>query len=122
MDRQAVLDKVAKHLLTQNQKSQDYGWDQTPMCVYRNNAGLKCAIGGLILDEHYHASLEGHGCTHEDVQRAVELSIGCKLHGKDTDFLIALQQVHDWYLPEKWYTALVRLAGACGLKSNWTKE
>ena len=57
---QSALTKVAIHLLNQNERA--YGYD---MCQYRakQNDGriLKCAVGALIPDYKYRASMEGHG-------------------------------------------------------------
>ena len=124
MDRQAVLDKVSRHLLTQNEKSlDDKGWDQTPMCLYRNRKGRKCAIGGLILDEHYKPSFEGHGVGFPEVMRAVELSLGCTItEQRDEEFLRDLQSIHDMYEPSRWRKSLGYFAATRGLIFNPPKE
>jgi|SRR5579859_6197638 len=123
MDRQGVFDQVTTHLLTQNAKSDDSSWDQTPMCLYRARKNLKCAIGGIIRDEFYKPELEGHGVDHPDVLRAVELSLGCKIvEQRDEDLLKELQSVHDMHPVSKWHKTLSLLASMMRLKFNPPKE
>lgn len=54
--KQEIFNIVAKHLLTQNEKSVDE--HQNGMCMYRSKDGLKCAIGCLIDDNHYNSYIE----------------------------------------------------------------
>lgn len=50
-----LSETVRDHLIKQRAKSQsDHG-----SCKYRNDAGLMCAVGCLIADDAYFASLEG---------------------------------------------------------------
>ncbi len=44
MTKQEIFDKVATHLLTQNEKA----LNSVGGCVYRTDKGLKCAVGCLI--------------------------------------------------------------------------
>lgn len=55
MTLQEVFDKVARHLLTQGQRSI---LRETGRCAYRGDEGCMCAVGVLIADEHYHPKLE----------------------------------------------------------------
>jgi len=62
MDKQKIFNKVAKHLLTQNAKSQQSRkgpFADSAMCLYRNGTRA-CAIGCLIPDELYHKQFENN--------------------------------------------------------------
>src|SRR5258706_1958080 len=63
MTNQELFDKVKNHLLSQNAQSIAYRTPQTyhvvKYCVYKNENGLKCAIGCLIPDEKYSPEFEG---------------------------------------------------------------
>lgn len=58
-DKQAIFDKVARHLLTQREKAQEYSVISGSSCRYRTEDGQKCAIGCLIPDELYDSVMEG---------------------------------------------------------------
>lgn len=45
-------------------------------CMYRGPKGRKCAIGHLIVDEHYRKSFEGEGATRNNVMKAILASTG----------------------------------------------
>ena len=47
---QQVFDQAVNHLLTQNARAMNGG-----SCMYRNQAGLKCAAGCFIGDDEYDA-------------------------------------------------------------------
>jgi hypothetical protein len=59
---QEIFDIVAKHLLTQNEKSirKNSNTRTQGVCAYRGDNGCKCAAGVLIPDEHYLKDMEGH--------------------------------------------------------------
>lgn len=61
MNTQQVFDKVATHLITQNEKAQD---QSTGDCVYRTDDGKACAIGCLISDDSYADFIEGGDIFH----------------------------------------------------------
>lgn len=94
-DNFEVLDFVKNHLLTQGQPARN----ASGHCVYRNTANLSCAVGCLISDEHYHASLEGNGIEDWDVLHAVTRSLGFE---PDTEMLTELQKIHDFHAPSEW--------------------
>lgn len=52
---QDVFDQVAEHLLKQGRPSYS---EQSRMCAYRGDEGLKCAAGCLVSDEEYDVSME----------------------------------------------------------------
>ncbi len=82
------------------------------LCMYRGEAGTKCAVGHLINDAVYTPELENKGCRSKIVQAALEQSIG-ELPENSTGLLVNLQRAHDGasefsdFLPE--FTALARL-------------
>jgi hypothetical protein len=124
MNLQNVFDTVAKHLLTQNKRSentivQEDGIADT-ICAYRGENGLKCAIGALIKDEFYQPSLENQTPASNQVQNALKAS-GIEV-GEDFTaesnywFLQELQMVHDDFDPKNWLVELNQLASNYGLK------
>lgn len=87
-----IFNIVKDHLLKQGVRS------MLPMgddCAYRGKDGLKCAVGALIKDEHYHEGLEGAAAVSPMVQVAVEKSLDLKLTAGDANMLMALQWIHD---------------------------
>lgn len=115
-DQQKIFDRVATHLLTQNQKS-TRAFGESLRCVYRGDYGCKCAVGCLIDDEHYDPSLEGESITSPRVSRAVELSLGILINykNKNLNLLRALQTIHDLDEPSNWAQQLAQLAKNYGL-------
>jgi len=106
LDKQAVFDIVATHLLTQMEKSYD---EIEGECRYRQG-GLMCAIGRLIPDEFYSEELEGEGVNSLPVRKAL-YKAGYTVLGDDSQsFLGELQGVHDVYSPTQWKANLARLA------------
>lgn len=102
--KQEVFDAVVKHLLTQGQQSIDKnGWN----CLYRNDNGLKCAIGALIPDSMYKSSME-------NVPVAVLISNGeiPELFDESIPavFLRQLQNIHDLKHPSQWKKSLEEFA------------
>ncbi len=118
MDKQAVFNTVAKHLLTQGRQAMDSGGH----CVYRGKDGLRCAIGALIPDEVYDPVIEdatshmlviaglgreqdpacAHGGTRSPAFAAAGKGLVDALGITDEDalddvvFLGNLQNIHDW--------------------------
>ena len=106
MTEQQAFDVVAAHLLKQKvrcQESMGGGW-----CLYRNAAGLKCAIGALIPDEEYKPGLE-HGRLHAVLDACPSLS------RLPFDFLKELQRIHDEGPPSAWGVMLELFASDRGL-------
>lgn len=62
-------------------------------CMYRGERGLKCAVGHLIDDEHYHQGLENksvsRGCVLDALSKSGVATAG--LH----DCLVDIQTAHD---------------------------
>lgn len=77
-------------------------------CMYRNAAGLKCAVGCLIADDEYLEGWEGVGWVKlsERVKKDREIDFE-RAH---ESLLIDLQGVHDSYDPELWLYRLKHVA------------
>ena len=105
MNAQEAFDTVAKHLLTQGQRSTADGTDG---CRYRGGEGRKCAAGVLIPDEIYREEMEGFSW------RAV-----CEMHPlvpqTHCHLITELQHLHDTAEPQAWPKLLRRLAYAHNL-------
>lgn len=107
---QEVFDQVARHMLTQNMKSEDSAGNY---CAYRGAHGLKCAAGCLIADDEYKTSFEG------DSWEAVADGLQIKKH---TDLITDLQTIHDNYEPDSWPWRLANLADITGLSDKVMRE
>lgn len=111
MTVQEVFDKVTKHLLEQNHKSEFDG-----SCRYRSPDGTMCAIGCLITDEEYSEYMED-----TDVESLMNL--GMLLHLKShVELLRELQFVHDICYVNDWETELRYLAQKFNLEWNYVSE
>lgn len=116
MNTQAIFNKVATHLLTQNCLSADGG-----LCMYRGPDGLKCAVGCLIDDDHYDRTLEGVTIGSDSngrVRRVVELSIGRELSYDEVGLLANLQWTHDRGRLEEWRVKLADIATQANLNAD----
>ena len=122
--KQQVFNKVAKHLLKQNERATNADGG----CMYRGEAGTKCAVGCLIPDKKYTEELDypEMGSSNLARSRAVQEVLegeGLQLfeNGKPTemmDMLNRLQSVHDNTAPSAWEFHLKRCAKELGLKFN----
>ena len=101
MTKQETFDRVVAHLRAQGRRSQ-WVQDGYTVCRYRTPEGLQCAAGCLIPDERYSEDLEGNG-----VETLMEFFTEL---GHDVKLVAHLQEVHDFNPPEKWETALFRVA------------
>lgn len=113
--RQEIFDRVAKHLLAQNEAAVCEG-----VCQYRYN-GLSCAVGCLITDEHYDEMLEGSFVGRKPVIDAVANSLGCSPRYVGTrllELLRCLQVIHDETDPHMWPEHLKKLADKYNLEWN----
>tara|TARA_R100001377_G_C3180087_1_gene106287 strand:+ start:453 stop:845 length:393 start_codon:yes stop_codon:yes gene_type:complete len=97
MNRQQVFDKVLNGLREQGSISVNEGG----MCMYRGVNGMKCGIGMLIADEHYHEGLEESSVEHTGVIAALKHSLGYLNEGS-VGFLAKVQaRLHDNYSNEQ---------------------
>ena len=129
MTPQEVFDKVARHLLTQNERStisepindQIRGMHIRTWCAYRSPRGLKCAVGCIIPDDVYTPDIEGDSIR-VLIDRAAGASSrnGFSLTDKQTAFfrdiqdsrhlLSKLQSMHDVEDPSTWRRSLSTIA------------
>ena len=108
---QDVFNTVATHLLKQKQRS---GGAQA--CLYRDGP-LKCAVGVLIADEHYHSDLEEKSANAYPVVQAVERS-GWPCTPEAENLYLSLQAVHDDFDPDKWSETLANVAKSYNLDAS----
>lgn len=99
---QQVFDQVARHLLTQNERS---NLEDRSACAYRGDGGLKCAAGCLIADSEYLHEMDHCGQT----------SWGCLIDKKvvprdHRDLITDLQWVHDSRPATAWRRELRNVA------------
>ncbi len=106
---QEIFNRVKKGLLKQNEQCVNVNG-----CVYRNSAGLKCAVGQLITDEAYCSDLEEHSIEDENVKDALMKS-GINVTQEVTHLLNSLQGMHDNLAPEHWKKRLDVIAKRFGL-------
>lgn len=106
MTAQEIFDKVANHLLTQNQKSYERGRGG----LYRFN-GLKCAAGCLIPDDLYTLNMEG--------TRVCGLSFFHENFKNEIWMIRRLQSVHDNLEPKNWKSELKFMCSEHNLKWNF---
>ena len=122
MDRQAVFNRVRKHLLTQGVRSVAPDLLGRPFCAYRGTVGRMCAIGALIDDKHYSPHLEKRGPGAVSVCEALSASGVVYNRGDastvvnaDLSLLSDLQALHDTREPSDWASALREIARHHGL-------
>ena len=108
---QEVFNQVAKHMLTQMQKSRS---DTGGPCLYRYGE-LKCAAGCLMSDEEYGPDMEsfsdsGYGGSWRNL---IAANVVPDAH---SGLVIRLQEVHDGSPPSLWAEDLSGVAGEFGLE------
>lgn len=116
---QETFDRVAKHLLTQNQKCADP--EDSTRCLYRGPNGLQCAAGCLIPEEMYREELENAPVDSKDYRGEQFSPVGVILEslGYDTAFVQRLQDIHDTQCVSSWKDALECLAIEFGLDCHF---
>lgn len=118
LTKQKVYDKVARHLLTQNEKAVL----EENMCRYRTPDGRKCAVGCLIPDDVYHDSIEGDTvrrllCSARDISTVLRQNLSYEVHG---ELLSALQTLHDESEVRTWRKGLREIAVTFDLDDSIT--
>jgi hypothetical protein len=101
MTDQEVLDRVAEHLLRQNERSYAHG-----ICAYRGAGGLKCAAGCIIPDHLYSPDMEGTGQLRDYGVRCAQVRDALGQVGANVNLVADLQGIHDRVSPEYWPTHL----------------
>lgn len=115
MNTQELFDKVAGHLLAQNERS----LGASGRCKYRGMEGKMCAIGCLIDGDHYDVGLEGQCSDDKDVEAAIAGSIGREITQPERRMLRELQRVHDNEEIVDWPFALKQVADKYGLEFHY---
>jgi hypothetical protein len=120
----------ADHLIRQSCKALSYWGDSSndwgdssnelkpATCVFRNEHGLKCAVGALIGDVHYSKNLEGWDVENFLVRNAIESTHNIVLDETIVSMLWSLQEIHDHSAPIEWSRKLTDLADELGF--DWT--
>ena len=144
---QEYFDKTVRHLLTQNKQARGVksAAFEFSSCAYRNEYGLKCAIGCHIPDDLYHSMLEGKPIRfliEDRLSKAAELqalveplqpilapgNVYPKIVTDSDQFLTdatlngQLQTVHDTYDPDEWPAELREVAAKFQLNTNVIDE
>ena len=106
---QTIFDKVALHLIKQKAKAIKAGGSEDPLCAYRGDDGLKCAVGALIPDDKYRPYFEGSSLCYHTPNTALARAAGLRT---DLQLKLAadLQTVHDECEPEEWTYLLAKTA------------
>lgn len=95
-----VFDAIVKHLVVQNQRSENLSGD----CKYRTGLDYKCAIGCIINNEFYDEIIEGSTVDVPVVISAIESSNPDLDINEDMQTLFMLMQnLHDKIKPEYWF-------------------
>jgi hypothetical protein len=110
MTKQEIFDKVATHLLTQNEKSWFFT-GKSFLCRYRGDNGTKCAVGVLIPDEKYRECFENKRAS----TIAAEYMPEFEPHAV---FLDELQHIHDSVDVGRWPKRLKQFAADHKLNSD----
>lgn len=112
--QQAAFNTVKAHLLAQGEKAKlpdrKIGLEQ---CQYRTVAGLKCAIGCLILDEEYNSEMEGQAIAMLFIgfpDLAKRLALPGLTPSEIVIFYGGLQFIHDRSDVPKWPEKLAEFA------------
>jgi len=115
---QCAFEDMAKHMLTQGQRSTSEPDRLRPGgCLYRAEGGLMCAVGALIADSVYEDTLEQQSADDFEVYWAVEAS---GYDGVSEELLIDMQAIHDRTHPADWPKALYEFAQHCFYE--WSPE
>jgi putative IMPACT (imprinted ancient) family translation regulator len=114
---QEVFDQICTHLLTQMTTSKKFNTKfGTMMCAYRSlddkNNVLKCAAGCLISDSEYNPSMECNNW--ENMVHHFNVTPFHK------ELIVAMQTIHDGFLPNTWEMRLRDYAQNNNLKFNFT--
>lgn len=128
---QQLFTKIVTHLRTQGKqcRGKTITSPDEPACAYRNDAGLKCAVGCLIADKYYDKALEGMIAHDDPVMDAVRQSLadeGIIIPESIGDYakdpvnfetvatverlLREMQRIHDHFTPSEWEMEFIAAA------------
>lgn len=121
---QSVFDRVAKHLLKQNEQSIKIISDgqSSPVCMYKGPNGLKCAIGCLIPEDRYDPSFELQSVNNPAIMMMLEDVFQFEHSIYALGFLNDLQLLHDSNTPDMWSHELMYFAGQHQLHTTAIKQ
>lgn len=132
---QAMLDKVVRHLLTQDAKSMHQEPGKAPVLMLRTPAGLADAVGCLIPAAAYHPDMEGYVMKGpatwkqwSDNGGLEKLRAGLETGGVYVEddnvmrLLTDLQAIHDNQEPELWAPRLTAVARTWRLERYFIEE
>ena len=104
MTMKQIYTKVSKHLLKQNQRSEEGTATIGNNCQYRTGEGLMCAVGCLIPNDKYYSGLEGQDVNKGMVLDTLRGVIGTRWSSswRKIDLLERLQFIHDQVPVENW--------------------
>ena len=114
MKAQTIFNRVARHLLRQNAKSEGVRCGATT-CLYRGPQGRRCAIGIFITDENYTRRMETHNLTTLLQMYEDRVPSWFTEHQR---LLRALQRLHDEEWVTDWRTSLAQIARSFGLDDS----
>lgn len=109
-NKQQIFDQVAKHMLTQMQKSTVINENGDSICSYKNPEGLACAAGCLIADDEYSTKFEN--------QTWDSLADWGHVPRRNSELIRFLQKIHDKNEPVEWENLLRELANRYKLEWN----
>lgn len=120
MDRQAIFNKAANHMLEQGCKA--YHDDDDNLCAYENSKGLMCAMGPFIPEGHpakwTRMGIDSVIISYPELNDI--FGCGVDMDGdfdqKDLAFLVGIQNIHDGERVEDWRNALNSYAMEHGLE------
>ncbi len=112
MDAQEIFDTVARHLLKQRERS-----GSKANCRYRCQSGLKCAVGILIPDDVYEATMENNAVSGLLLYWSNKFS-----HLRPYEILLQkLQSIHDSCEVDDWMGQLYSVAKNFNLSTDTLK-
>lgn len=108
--KQQVFEQVAKHLLTQYQRSiNEFGY-----CMYRGQNGCKCAAGCLIADDEYMEYFEDKTWN--------TLVVKNDFPSNHKEIIRDLQDIHDCFIVQEWKEELKDLGKKYDLSIDFIEE
>lgn len=114
MTDKEIFDTVSNHLLDQGTRATNDDGD----CQYRTRSGRTCALGCLISDQAYDATIEGATISssgvliveYRDQEKVLErVLIASDIEKSQYTLLGKLQNIHDNKLPSDWVDELEML-------------
>lgn len=98
MNNQEAFNRIVTHLRKQGQASRRVISCLGESCAYRGEHGMRCAVGVLLTDEFYRASMEGLQVLSDEVSAVIKKAL------PDVDLMLLdrMQAIHDNYDPHRW--------------------